>query len=241
MRIRIASAFLLGVVVLVGAYLAIGLPPQVESQASTQEAVEGACSRMAKVDSYVMHTVIKEAVDGALRNDTITKKASISGEDYHSSYTLESTGATDEAIRVGGVGYYRTTPGNIGWQVINPLADTTAHLSALGDSPICPDLSKVTWDSEEDLNGVKVQHYVSGDISGEEANKLEDVAGDFRGEKQATRHDYWVDSEGQLVQHRMEAHTLAHYDSGRHIYTATVLSTFSEVGEPIVITAPAVP
>ena len=35
MRIRIASAFLLGVVVLVGAYLAIGLPPQVESQAST--------------------------------------------------------------------------------------------------------------------------------------------------------------------------------------------------------------
>ena len=208
-------------------------------QASAQEVVEGACNQMNGVDSFDLYSVKKASLDGVPWEGTLVQKARISGADYHSQYTVEATGDTDEIIRVGGKGYYRSNDN--AWQVSDgPLQDTTSHLAALGVTPICPDLSKVTWKGEEELNGVKVDRYISGSAMAEEVAALNDVDSAFRGEKRIAVHDYWVDERGQLVKHRLEAHTLAQYDYGRGISVVTAETTFSGVEEPNIITAPVV-
>ena len=98
--------------------------------------------------------------------------------------------------------YERFTPGEAGWRVSKTkFTDLTTHLEQLGVSPMCPDLSEVTQKGEEQLDGVKVTVYTAGDIDGVEKEDLEDLPSSFKGMKHASKHKYWVNERGLLVQH----------------------------------------
>ena len=94
---------------------------------------------------------------------------------------------------------------------------------------------------EDELDGVKVTVYTSGDTAGVEKDALDDVDSSFQGLKHASIHEYWVDGNGLLVQHREDRYTLSQYNGGRTILRYVTLATFLDVGEPNVITAPTIP
>ena len=241
MSIKIASALAFGVVIGMVA-LFVWLGNRDTPAVSAQETVEGVCSDMANLDSYDFIVTVKAEQDGVSFPETLTIKASISGKDYQTSITADDDGnqSASEGIKVGDMSYERTT-GNP-WRISEaPFQDIVSHLGQLGASPVCPDLNNVTWKGEEELDGVKVNVYTSGDTSGVEKDALDDVDSSFQGLKHVSVHDYWVDGNGLLVQHREDRYTLSQHEGGRTVLRFLTLATFLDVGEPNVITAPAIP
>ena len=120
------------------------------------EVVQTACGALAKIDSYDFIASVKAEQDGVAFPDTLTVKASILGNDYQVSFSAGADN-TSEGIKVGDKGYVRSTAGGNVWEVSEAsLQDVISQLRHLGDSPICPDLSNVTWKAEEELDGEKV-------------------------------------------------------------------------------------
>ena len=246
MNIKIASASLLGMVTMALASLSCSAEEPASTatpipQASAQEVVESACDHMEGVDSYDFMASVKAEQDGVPFPDALTVEASVSGKDYQISFT-GGDGSTSEGIWVGNKGYTRSTAGGNVWEVsAAPLENIVSQLSQLGDSPVCPDLSNVSLKGEDELDGVKVTVYTSGDTAGVEKDALDDVDSSFQGLKHASIHEYWVDGNGLLVQHREDRYTLSQYNGGRTILRYVTLATFLDVGEPNVITAPTIP
>ena len=241
MNIKTASAFLLGVAVIGMAGLVVWFVSRDAPSVSAQEVVERACAGMADVDSYDFIVTVKAEQGGVPFPETLTIKASISGKDYQTSITADDDGnqSASEGIKVGDMSYERTT-GNP-WRISEaPFQDIVSHLGQLGDSPVCPDLNNVTWKGEEELDGVKVTLYTSGDTSGVEKDALDDVDSSFQGLKHVSVHEYWVDSNGLLVQHREDRYTLSKHDGGSTLLRFLTLARFLDVGEPNIITAPVV-
>ena len=83
--------------------------------------------------------------------------------------------------------------------------------------------------------------YTSGDLSGVEKDALDEVDSSFEGEKHVSVHEYWVDASGQLVQHGEDRFTLVQYEGSRSVLRYLTLARFLDVGEPNIITAPAIP
>ena len=241
MGIRIASLLTFGIVAIGMVALFVWLDNRNTPPVSAQETVQRVCGDMDNIDSYDFIASVKAEQDGVVFPDTMTFKASVSGKDYQMSYTVGSDNSS-EFIKVGDMGYTRSSvDGNI-WEVSkSDLQDIAPQLSALGDSPVCPEITNVLWKGEEELDGVKVTVYTSGDTSGVEKTALNDVDGSFQGLKHASNHEYWVDGNGLLVQHREERHTLSQHDGNRTVLHFFTLATFSGVGEPNTITAPTIP
>ena len=237
MNIKIAAALTLGIVVLAGGALFFWPDLDNEPEASAQAAVGSACTNMDKVESYDILTTTKITGDNApLGNVTI--KARVSGDNYHAEFSAPGYEA-DEYIRVGGDSYERVAAYGTGWALSSAsFRDIDSNLGILGDSPICPDLTQVLRKGEEELNGIKVTRYTSGDTSGSEKAALDALDETFEGSKVVDLHDYWIDASGQLVQHRHEYYSLSQYRGDRQANNVVMLSTFSEVGLPNTITAP---
>ena len=241
MRGRIISASVLGAVAIGAVALFLWLDNRDAPMVSAQEVVQTACGALAKIDSYDFIASVKAEQDGVAFPDTLTVKASISGNDYQVSFSAGSDN-TSEGIKVGDKGYVRSTAGGNVWEVSEaPLQDIVSQLRHLGDSPICPDLSNVTWKADEELEGEKVTVYTSGDLSGVEKDALDEVDSSFAGEKHVSVHEYWVDASGLLVQHREDRFTLVQYEGSRSVLRYLTLARFLDVGEPNTITAPAIP
>ena len=237
MSIKIASALTLGIVVLAGGALFFWPDLDDEPQASAQEVVESACDDVDKAASYDFIGTLKHTSPGAETSVTAEVKGEVSGEDYHFEYTYE--GALIRALRRVGDKSYATQAGGV-WELYSSgLQDVDVSLGALGDTPICPDITGIVYKGDEELDGVKVKRYSSGDaeISEEAVRALKD---EEKGLKNVEAHNYWVDVSGQLVQHQLDYFTLAYYDDIQ-ISNGTITKRFLDIGEPNTITAPVVP
>ena len=245
MRIRTALVFVLGIVVLAGGALFFWPDLDDEPPASAQVVVESACESLEKARSYDMSATLKGSGDG-VPWPAFTFKAQVSGSDYQSS--LRATdGSGEDIVRIGDTDYQRSiiTDGSggvieKGWQVSDTkLRDVDSWLSALGDSPVCPDLSDVLYLGDEQIDGVKVTHYASGDTDGSQKKALDALDSAFEGMKDVEAHEYWVNVDGQLVQHRLGLHSLSQGGgTDRRTLSAIAVTKFLDVGEPNVITAP---
>ena len=208
------------------------------SPVSAEQVMQQTCEQMAGLDSYDTISTIKTTVDGTQENYTITLKASVSGKDYQMSVSSDDSAVVDETRRVNGVGYYRSTSGSNEWQVSKGVyRDFDEYLSDLGATPLCPNIAGVTRKGEEELNGEKVTVYTSGD----DITVLDDLGKSFRGQKEASTHEYWVNSQGVLVQHRQNLYEVVRDDEGGETAHYLILTRFMDVGEANTITAPTLP
>ena len=236
MSIRTALVFVLGIVVLAGGALFFWPDLDDEPQASAQEVVESACANMDKAASYDFIGTVKHTSPGAETGVTADVKGEVSGEDYHFEYSYEGT--LIRALRRVGDKSYATQSGGV-WELYNSrLQDfnVTLGAGALGDTPICPDITGVVYKGDEELDGVKVKRYSSGyeEVSEEAVRALKD---EVKGFKHIEAHNYWVDVSGQLVQHQLDYFTLAYYDDIQ-ISNGTLTKRFLDIGEPNVIEVP---
>lgn len=248
MSARITMALSLSIALLALACLTLWMSLRSEgpSAASAQEVVENACASMEKSQSYDMSATLKGSGDGEPWPVTFTFKAQISGNDYQSS--LRATDGTGEDIvRIGDTDYEKSLNsdgyGGItsrGWQISDSkIRDVDSWLGALGDSPVCPDVSGVLYLGEEHLDGVKVSHYASGDTDGLQKKELDEIDSAYEGLKIVEAHEYWVNTDGQLVQHRLELHSLSQgHGTERRTLSSFMVTKFLNVGEPNTITAP---
>ena len=238
MRGRITSVAVLGVVAIGLASLFFWESNQDSPTVSAQEVMARACEGMARLDSYDMIVTMKVEQDGVPIDGTFTVKTRLAGKDFQTSFAYPD-GGVSEAIRVGDMDYERFTPGEAGWRVSKTkFTDLTTHLEQLGVSPLCPDLSEVTQKGEEQLDGVKVTVYTAGDIDGVEKEDLEDLPSSFKGMKHASKHKYWVNERGLLVQHWKDLYTFARAGEDSTMMRFTSTAKFSSVGEANTITAP---
>ena len=116
MRGRIISGSVLGAVAIGAVALFLWLDNRDAPMASAQEVVQTACDDMAKIDSYDFIASVKAEQDGVAFPDTLTVKASISGDDYQVSFSAGAD-STSEGIKVGDKGYVRSTAGGNVWKV----------------------------------------------------------------------------------------------------------------------------
>ena len=220
-------------------------PQGATPEASAQAAVESACDNLATEKEYDFTASLKGTNNGVSFPYAVTQKGNVSGEDYYTVFTV-SNGETDEFMRVGGDSYWRRSEAGNVWERMDiDLKHTAGNLSALGNTPICPDLSEVVQKGETELDGVKVIRYISGDIDGSAKEALEQTGNDTRIDKEILFHEYLVDANGQLVQHRLETFVLTQLEDStgslhRQTATGTSITRFYDVGEPNTITAPAV-
>ncbi len=241
MKIRSTATLVLGVALIALVGVGVWQTGSQDTPASAQEVMARACTEMAKTDQFDYSAHSEGTEDGVPYSYTIEEKGSVSGKDLHVTYSANDE-QINEFIRIGSDLYLRTESDSA-WTVRNVDAAVSAydHLG-LGDTPICPDLTNVTRKGEEDLNGVKTTRYVSGDIDGSEKETLQ-ADGDFRGHKYIYFHEFWIDTNGLLVQHRMHFLLLSQRDqdtgeTSRNISEGSRLSRFIGIGEANTITAP---
>ncbi len=126
--------------------------------------------------------------------------------------------------------------GNV-WEPIDGLNDIHTSLDDLGINPFCPATAGLTRVARDTQDGGSVTRYSETAVAN--AAAFADVPASFRGQKEASNHEYWVDGQGNLVRHREEVYHVEQYDSGgKGVTRTTINSTFSGVGEPNTITAP---
>ena len=181
-RAKIALPVILAVVALASLTLWTLLRSEGQPAASAQEVVESACDDLDKAASYDFIGTYKHTPPGGIGTFDMEIKGEVSGEDYHFEYTYEGT--LIRALRRVGDKSYATQPGGV-WELYNGrLQDfnVTLGAGALGDTPICPDITGVVF------------------------------KGDVKGLKNVQAHNYWVDVSGQLVQHQLDYFTMAQYD-----------------------------
>ena len=206
------------------------------------------CADMENLDNYDFTSIVEATYGDDPLSHAITTEARVSGNDYHTvqRFDVEEGEGRMEDIWLGGVGYRMEAPYDrrlgIEWEVVSwSQGDITALFHALGSTPICPDLSNLTWKGQEELDGVKTTVYVSGDTYDVEKDALDNLDRSFQGERTAVKHEYWVDGNGLLVQHEMESYTLVAYEGIRSTGRYFTQTKFSGIGEPNTITVPVVP
>ena len=241
MRIRTALVFVLGIVVLAGGALFFWPDLDDEPPASAQEVVESACSGIDDVDfdfSAVMKGTYDENNSGVTSWPDVTIKARVSGKDFEYEYIVPD-GSSEGHIRLGDTAYMRLRNSD-DWYVSEKFHASSIGeiLPMLGDAPICPDLSQVVRKGEDEVNGVKVTQYTSGDYDGTEKAAVDALDETFYGLKTAVAHTYWVGIDGQLVQYRNETRAFANDEDGSQRTYIVSLFTFLDIGEPNTITAP---
>ena len=208
---------------------------------------------MEGVDSYDFSATTTGSNDGVSWDVTVTTEARVSGEDYNILISVPD-GSTVEQLKVDSVNYFREYQPDYPLFFDNtwrredisggPGNSINTPLSALGDWPVaCPSVSGVTWSGEEALNGEMTTRYTSGE--GPEAFDNLDYDPSLFSDSYAldtSSHEYWVDSGGQLVQHRMNQYSqFVEEGEVRGVGHVVTLTTFSGIGEPNVITAPQLP
>ena len=247
MNIRIASAFLLGLATMALASLSCSEEEPAPTatpapQASAQEVVESACSGIDDVDfdfSAVTKGTYDENNSGVTSWPDVTIKARVSGKDFEYEYIVPD-GSSEGHIRLGDTAYMRLRNSD-DWYVSEKFRASSIGeiIPILGDDTICPDLSRVVEKGEDELNGVKVTQYSSGDNDGTEKAAVDALDETFYGLKTAVAHTYWVGIDGQLVQYRNETHAFANDEDGSQRTHIVTVMTFEGVGEPNIIEAPA--
>ena len=216
-------------------------------QVSAQEIVRSACDDMEQVTSYDATAKMTGTQDGVAWGDTLTVSVSVSGDDYHLTITAVSDRATSEYIRVGGVSYTRQSVYGPEWQVSDvPFGDIDTVSLGLGDNPICPEVRGFRDVGEEEVNGKDVIHYTDkaeGSAVGQpDSGPFDDVDESFRGILETKTNNFWIDGDGQIVQHEQNANYLYHLEGqGRQESTTRSVTVFSGIGEANTITVPTVP
>ena len=242
MNMKVTTALILGVALIAFLGFAVWLIGTRDSPVSAQATVLRACTEMAKTDQYDFYSQAGGSENGVPYPGIIEGKGSVSGKDYD----VTNTDYNDQVLEIRQVGsnvYMRQGTDGV-WMQRDVEARTPHDVLGLGDSPICPDLTKVIQKGEEDLDGVKTIRYVSGDVYGSEKAELESDS-DFQGSKYIYFHEYWIDTSGLLVQHRAEIYLLQQNDpetsvTGRNVSEVFKLTRFFGVGEPNTITAPVI-
>ncbi len=154
----------------------------------------------------------------------------VSGEDYHLTVNMiEPEGIVGEFIGIGGA-YYGRTDG-LEWEKLDmrfPLSRVYSPHPIKGEFVVCPNLDwpSLTLIGEETLNEQLVEHFRI-EIMQHQVQVVDRT------------YDIWVDSSGQLVQAQqiMDFEATEFYPASRAVFRSTI----SGVGEPNVITAPALP
>ena len=154
----------------------------------------------------------------------------VSGEDYHLKVNMiEPEGIVVEFIGVDGSHYGRTD--SLDWEKLDmrfPLSNVYSPHPIKGELIVCPNLDwpSLTLIGEETLNEQLVEHF-----------RIEIMQHQIQVVDRT--YDIWVDSSGQLVQAQqiMDFEATEFYPASRAVFRSTI----SGVGEPNVITAPALP
>ena len=165
----------------------------------------------------------------------------VSGEDYHIRLTMvDQEGTVNEFIGFNGVNYVHAEGQWGALDQYSPLSTFHSLHPITGGSVVCPnlDLGAVTRVGEGMLESRKVEHFRLAE--GSNIGPVANIGGALSVVDVLERTwDIWVDSNGQLVQTDLTADYAATADYPQT--RVTVRSIISGVGEPNVITAPALP
>ena len=245
MSIKIAAALTLGIVVLAGGALFFWPDLDDEPQVSAQKAVENACADFGKVDAYDMTSrVVSYETVGYGPEEFYgewTGKGEFDGGDYHIA-GQEVGGDNSEVahIRIGDVGYRRLTEeGNVWKELDRKLGDWTAFVQGMGSNPLCPTATDYRDLGSTTLNGEEVKRYTDAPVTGGQAYSLEElkeIPADGEGRRNTV--EFWVNSNGELVQVYGTLWGGYIEDDVPVRYRITHTTTFFNLGEPNVITAP---
>ena len=236
MRIRIAAAVLLTVALGVAAVLAW---PSLRNtpEASAQQVVDACEKSVASTDFDIAISGVSKSLDNQDVRSGETK-ISVAGTNFH--YVEYEDGNDDlgaEVILLDGVGYYRYE--GVPWESTKELdggfvaRDSLVAFTEQGWT-LCPDFPDIVEKvGQEDLDGAAVTLYRASyevDIPIYETKYAIHMERDF-----------WLDTTGQLVQTKqVQTYPIA-LDKDIDGRIITTVAKIAGVGEPNLITAPALP
>ena len=212
-------------------------------EASAQGVVNRACHTANRAASYDVTGSVKGYVNGRA-DESFSMTGSVQDDDYQVRYTAMSDGATVEYRRVNGVSYSRSSTGGNQWRTMRQgiLKDPGAGFGGLGDNPVCPNTthSDLRYAGRSLVDGVPARLYAAGQDL--DIQPFRSTPSTFRGASTANSYEFWVNSAGQLLQHRQRVDMLRQStETDRQIVTSVSLVSFKGVGQRNTINAPSVP
>ena len=212
--------------------------------------VQFACKGMPRVDDYDFTLTQQIPQDGDQGPRDVTMKARVSGDNYHLHYTFSPEVGTLEFIQVNGMLYEREYQPDHPmydntWRVADyPTGSFTSFFGNVGDSPVCPSPDGLIFVREVQLDGTITRQFTTGEgpeIFDEPLDpQMQSLLGDYY-TRDTSIHEYWLDGDGWLVQLRTNHWTLVVDRDDRQTHHATYVITLSGLGQPNIITAPALP
>ena len=206
-NIKTASTLALGAVVISMAGLALWMSLR-DSPASAQEIVQNACAKFGKVDAYDLTSRVVSYETIGVGPEELYNEWSGKGEFDGGNYRVESQEVTGEHrevgyIRVGDVGYREASlkRGTSGRNWTGKLGDWTALVQGMGSNPLCPTATDYRDLGSTTLNGEEVKRYTDAPVTGGQAYSLEElkeIPADGEGRRNTV--EFWVNSNGELVQ-----------------------------------------
>ena len=218
---------MVAVVVAVGTGVGLWLiGPLGDAPVDAAAAVEAGCEKVELSGSYDAFITVTYRGGGVDLAPTSLYEVRVNGDDYHMTAGFEGEEETVKFVRVDGASYEHNPQGE--WVRMDD--------SGLSDLlPACGKLINITNQGKATLaDGSKTTRY-----SAERPQQAGVHTDDY---SETARHlfDYWIDDNGQFVQHKREiiVDTTIEGESSRMVVEH--LYTFSGFGEENVITAPMV-
>ena len=228
---------LMAVVVVSAVVVSIVVRPFDWQRPSAEAAVTEACNKLASIGSYDAVARMTGTEDGVAKEPGLTMQSSFEGRNFHTRVTEEKGGWSDEVISVDGTLYWRY--GNETWSHSYGSEPTDANSPAF---PWCTALGEAKdLGRSRTQDGVLASHY--SDASPLWATSTIFVEPPLEATPEDTRrrsdlYEYWIDSDGRLVQFRHVAHVTDTVAGEPTIQEFSLLYALSGFGEPNVITAP---
>ena len=207
---------------------------------TAQIAVTGACEDLQRVSSYdatTYFTMTSNIVPGV---KTATEKKRVSGLDSHSASTYDFgvESGTWEYIRVNGV-VYESEDGEE-WRILKGSFNDPFPIQA--DEGFCLNLTEFgALGEDRTLDGLLADHYSAGStLIGPTGRVSEDSVEPGSFAQTAELYEFWIDSDGQLVQMKeSQTHVGVNLKEEKIIDKVEYVTVFSGIGDPNIITAPA--
>ena len=192
---------------------------------SAEEAIKQGCQKVELSGSFDALMVITNRIDGVQAGDSSVTTLRVDGEDYHGVYTFDGESDSGEYMRVDGESYWR-----------DPLGDWTISQAPFAPSffPQCENLTAFKELGEgETQAGAETDRYSAA----EEAYTTTGFGDDGTAEYMKI-HEYWIDDDGEIVQHKNELSIKGTVGGVEQIWTSETLYTFTGFNEPNEIMAP---
>ena len=208
-------------------YWMLGSPESQRVDAAV--AVKGACDKIELSGAYDAFLIVQERINGALQDEQLLFNINVSGDDYYAQIASTADSSTGELMRVAGVNYLKDA-GIEEWVVVeSDFADIF---------PACTKLGTISDLGETDIQDeVKADHYFATSTPTFLSTGRE---GDEEFAKHEELYEFWVSTDGQLVQHKREVISTETVNGEELRISLEHLFTFSGFGEPNAITAPIV-